>query len=141
MQATCTDGSVLFASILRKIGINPFLVVVPGHTYLGFYVNNSENEDEAEYVGLETTMIGASEIDEVAEDDMPTPLADLGQQLGNLGRSSKPWKSFAAAVTTATDDLDDKAEKLDAGGGYQTIDIAQARDEGIMPISFPTASP
>ena len=28
-QANCVDGSVLFASLLRKIGIDPFLVLVP----------------------------------------------------------------------------------------------------------------
>ena len=35
-QANCVDGTVLFASILRKIGIEPIIVLVPGHAYLGF---------------------------------------------------------------------------------------------------------
>ena len=33
-QANCVDGSVLFASILKKIGLNAYLVLVPGHCYL-----------------------------------------------------------------------------------------------------------
>ncbi|MDQ2824699.1 MAG: transglutaminase-like domain-containing protein [Verrucomicrobiota bacterium] len=141
-QANCVDGSVLFASLLRKIGINPFLVALPDHMYIGFYVNNSDNEDEQEFVGLETTLIGASDFDEVSEDDMPTPLADLGEQLGGRVRNSKAWESFATAVTTATDDLEEKGDKLDAGDpNYQTIDIAEARGDGIMPISFEKSSP
>src|ERR1700737_4906554 len=55
-QANCVDGSVLFSSLLRKVGINPFLVAVPSHMYIGFYLNNSEDENEREYVGLETTL-------------------------------------------------------------------------------------
>jgi hypothetical protein len=141
-QANCVDGSVLFASLLRKIGINPFLVAVPEHMYIGFYVSNSDNEDESEYVGLETTLIGAPDFDEVSEDDMPTPLADLSEQLGGRVRDSRAWKSFAAAVTDKTADLDEKADKFNAGDpDYQTIDIAEARDDGIMPISFEKASP
>ncbi len=36
-QANCVDGSVLFASLLRKISIEPFLVTIPGHMYVGLY--------------------------------------------------------------------------------------------------------
>ena len=35
-QANCADGSVLFASLLRKIGIEAYLVMVPRHCYLAF---------------------------------------------------------------------------------------------------------
>ena len=52
-QANCVDGSVLLASILYKIEINPFLIVVPGHMYLGFYLDE-KNETIA---CLETTML------------------------------------------------------------------------------------
>jgi len=55
-QANCIDGTVLFASILRKIGIDPVIVLVPGHAYLGFYVDAAHKQ--AAYV--ETTMIGTS---------------------------------------------------------------------------------
>jgi hypothetical protein len=135
-QANCVDGSVLFASLLRKVGINPFLVAVPGHMYIGFYLNNSEDENEREYVGLETTLIGAPEIEE-SDSDWPDALADLADQLSSKTANSKAWESFAAAVLTATDDLDKNQEKFDAGDPeYQMIDIAEARNDGIMPIAF-----
>jgi hypothetical protein len=39
------------------------------------------------------------------------------------------------------DDLDRNDEKFDMGDpGWQTIDIAEARDDGIMPISFEAKS-
>lgn len=53
-QANCVDGSVLFASILRKISIKPFLVTIPGHMYVGFFLSL----DKSDFVGLETTVIG-----------------------------------------------------------------------------------
>jgi hypothetical protein len=53
-QANCVDGTVVFASILRKIGINSDLVVVPGHCFLGYYV------DDTTIHYLETTMMSDS---------------------------------------------------------------------------------
>ena len=65
-QANCVDGSVLFASILRKISIKPFLVTIPGHMYVGFYLT----PDKSDFVGLETTVIGAANAtDEELSDD------------------------------------------------------------------------
>jgi hypothetical protein len=135
-QANCVDGSVLFASLLRKVGIDAFLVTHPDHMYLGFYLDQNENEDEREFVGLETTMIGAAELDE-AEGDAPDALNALADELSESAANSKAWKSFAAAVMTGSDDLDKNQDQFDAGDpDWQTIDIAEARGDGIMPISF-----
>jgi len=57
-QANCVDGTVVFASILRRIGIRPILVAVPGHCFLGYYVNENNN-DEIHF--LETTMLSSSD--------------------------------------------------------------------------------
>ena len=54
-QANCVDGSVLFASLLRKIGLEPFLVLVPEHCYVGFYLD----KDEKNPIALETTLLGS----------------------------------------------------------------------------------
>ena len=54
-QANCVDGSVLMASILRKIGLKPFLVIIPGHCFLGVY----EDKAKAARFGIETTVIGS----------------------------------------------------------------------------------
>lgn len=55
-QANCIDGTVLFASILRKIDIEPIIVLRPGHAFLGFYVDKGQRQ--AEY--LETTLLGTA---------------------------------------------------------------------------------
>lgn len=55
-QANCVDGSVLFASILRRIGIKTHLVLIPGHAYLA-YQPSEKNEKQLAYV--ETTLLGS----------------------------------------------------------------------------------
>ena len=59
-QINCVDGSVLFASLLRAINIDPILVRVPGHMYVGYYTDHSHRQAEF----LETTMIGDIDLDD-----------------------------------------------------------------------------
>jgi hypothetical protein len=133
-QANCVDGSVLFASILKKIGLHPFLVLVPGHMYLGVYLDN----DGEDFVGVETTMIGGSPADDDEElEGVPEVIDQLAEDLDDEVTDGHAWKSFAGAVKKATDDLEENGEKMDEGDPeYQMIDIQEARDEGIMPISY-----
>lgn len=51
-QANCVDGSVLFASLLYKIGIDPILVLKPGHMFVGYYLDSNRKQFEF----LETTL-------------------------------------------------------------------------------------
>jgi len=55
-SANCIDGSVLMASALEKIGIEPLLILVPGHCFLGWRELSGSTQCEF----LETTMIGTS---------------------------------------------------------------------------------
>jgi hypothetical protein len=135
-QANCVDGTVLFASLLRKVGINPVLVAKPDHMYVAFNLNESTDEDEQELMGLETTAIGASEIEQ-SDSEPPVALANLEEQLSDRVANSKAWKSFFAAVLHAEGDLDENDEKFNAGDpDWQIIDLLEAREKGIMPISF-----
>jgi hypothetical protein len=54
-QANCIDGVVLMASILRKIGLDPLIIIGPGHAMLGYY--NGPNHSRGVTV-VETTAIG-----------------------------------------------------------------------------------
>jgi hypothetical protein len=57
-QANCVDGSVLLCSILRKIGLNVGIMLVPGHAYV--CVSNQENK---QFIAcIETTMLGTSDL-------------------------------------------------------------------------------
>jgi hypothetical protein len=135
-QANCVDGTVLFASLLRKVGINPVLVAKPDHMYVAFNLSESTDEDEQELMGLETTYIGASEVDQ-SDSEPPVALVNLEEQLNDRVANGKAWKSFFAAVLHAEDDLDENDEKFDAGDpDWQIIDLVEARDKGIMPIAF-----
>ena len=54
-QANCVEGTLVFASMLQKIGIRPVLVLVPGHCFLAYHTSERDTDD---YEYLETTMIG-----------------------------------------------------------------------------------
>ena len=77
-QINCVDGSVLFASLLRAINIDPILVRIPGHMYVGYYTDR--NHSQANF--LETTMIGDIDLD----DFFPEEKLDFRRQVagGNV---------------------------------------------------------
>lgn len=51
----CIDGSVLFASCFEAIGLEPIIVIVPGHAFVG--VKSWSDSDR--YFFIETTMVGS----------------------------------------------------------------------------------
>ena len=57
-QANCVDGSVVFASILRKMGIESNLVLVPGHCFISFYTGRDKATSKEIY--LETTLLSST---------------------------------------------------------------------------------
>lgn len=64
-QINCVDGSVLLASLLRAINIDPILVRTPGHMFVGYYTDNSHKKMNF----LETTMIGDVNLDDFFPDE------------------------------------------------------------------------
>ena len=52
--ANCVDASVLFCSILRRIGLRPVLIFRPGHCFAGFY----DAPEGGRIVAFETTLLG-----------------------------------------------------------------------------------
>jgi hypothetical protein len=133
-QANCVDGSVLFASILRKISIKPFLVTIPGHMYMGFYLS----PDKKDFVGLETTAIGVANATEEEQSSEPKALTALRGKLDEKACGGRDWKTFAKAIQIATDDLEKNKDNFEGNNAaYQFIDLDEARSEGIMPIPAP----
>jgi len=59
-SANCIDGSVLFASVLEHIGINPVIVLIPGHAFMGW--ETWKNSGRYDY--LETTMLATHTFEE-----------------------------------------------------------------------------
>lgn len=54
--ANCLDGAVLFASLLLRAGLQPVIVLIPGHAFLGWQTW----VDSDEYEFLETTQLGSA---------------------------------------------------------------------------------
>jgi len=124
-QANCADGTVLLASILRKIDIAPFLVLVPGHMFLGFYLD--EKQETPTY--LETTMMGS--VKAVSS----RRLDALGAEVKNVDEEES-LTSFEGAVESATSQVEEAGDKFDGDDpDYQIIDIQAARELGVVPIS------
>ena len=59
------DGSVLLASLMKAININPILVRIPGHMFVGYYTDKSHKNMNF----LETTMIGDVNLDDFFPDE------------------------------------------------------------------------
>ena len=57
--ANCIDGAVLFASLLEGASLNPAIVLVPGHAFVGW----EAWEDAGEWQFLETTMVGSHDFE------------------------------------------------------------------------------
>ena len=133
-QANCVDGSVLFASILRKLGLRPFLVTVPGHMFMGVYLT----ADGDQRVAIETTMIGGREHEEKAALKVMDGLSGIRAKLDKKTAESVAWKTFATALALGTQNLEKNKEKFEAEDEpqYQIVDVNEAREEGIMPISY-----
>lgn len=64
-QVNCVDGTVLFASLLRAINIDPILVRTPGHMFVGYYTDSKHSKKNF----LETTMIGDVTLDDFFPDE------------------------------------------------------------------------
>jgi hypothetical protein len=118
------------ASALRKIGIEPFLVLIPGHCYIGFYVD----EEQTALLAVETTMIGA----DLREAEEIPVLEIVDESITEDLRGEWSWPSFTSAIVHATQDIQEHAEKFEDPNepNYVLIDIAEARKMGILPIAY-----
>ncbi|HMX39053.1 MAG TPA: hypothetical protein PKD78_01955, partial [Saprospiraceae bacterium] len=55
-QANCIDGTAALASMLLSAGIDPFIVIIPGHAFLGYFTDEAHTPEGILF--LETTLIG-----------------------------------------------------------------------------------
>lgn len=118
--ANCLDGSVLIASALERLGIGSFLVLVPGHAFVGFYVD--ERRHEAEF--LETTLLG-----------FRRPADQRAESAAQIRQRALPGFEAARRAGRARYRL--AIPKLDGRHRpeYALIDISTARAFGIMPLA------
>jgi hypothetical protein len=127
-QANCVDGSVLLASLLRKIDIEPMLVFIPGHCYLAFFLD----KEQTQLVALETTLIGS------AADDSTREIDGMKDVVDDEWQKKDSWATFCAAIAMGNQDIAENKDKFGdkADVDYQLVSIAAARKLGILPIAF-----
>jgi len=127
-SANCVDGSVLIASVLQRIGLHTFLVLVPGHAFVGF----SAGENATAY--LETTLLGAH-VDALAK------APEFAAERANTTERRASLASFNAALRAGAARQRQVAAKLDGKHrpDYAVIDISAARTFGIQPIESASA--
>ncbi len=124
-QANCVDGSVLLASVLRKIDLDPVLVLTPGHMFIGVALDAQGRE----MAYLETTLLGRQSA---------TPKASkpaLERAAGDVA-IDRSFASFSAALAEGRREMDAAGSAFDRADDiqYQIIDIQAARELGVMPI-------
>lgn len=128
-QANCVDGSVVWVSMLRKIGIDAFLVVTANHCYAGFYTDPQRKNVYA----VETTLLGA----EITEEEVTVP-KKIGKAIPEELRYSNTFASFVAALEVGTKAYDSQVRKRKESDPQAAvvIDIATVRRAGVLPIAF-----
>ncbi|NMB79289.1 MAG: hypothetical protein GYA23_09385 [Methanomicrobiales archaeon] len=60
-SANCIDGTVLYASALESIGMNPRIIVLPEHAFLCY---DTKPDDPSHFACLETTMTSSATFEE-----------------------------------------------------------------------------
>jgi hypothetical protein len=125
-EANCVDGTVLFASLLQKIGLHPSLVLLPGHMLLAFDLD-ADGNDRAY---LETTRIGTAN-----RGGKGKGLGGLDATLDDEVQKSASLAGFEAAVEEGLlEHANALSQRVRTDGQFQIIPIAAARERGIKPI-------
>jgi hypothetical protein len=120
-QANCVDGSVLFASVFRKIGLQPFLVLVPGHMYVGVWLDQNRKQ----LLCIETTWLG-----ENPQNNWLYNYIDSSSMVFNKSAefaTTNFWRDFPKLVAHFK-------QGVQADPKYQIIDIDMIRKMGVLPI-------
>lgn len=124
MQSNCVDGTVMMASILEKAGIRCFLCLVPGHCFLGVYLD----PQKAQPIAIETTMMGSASA-AMAQAPEANSFSAL---FSPTTKQSVAWQTFNAAVLTGSREFNQSL----ARGQLKVIDIQRIRQVGIQSINI-----
>ena len=118
--ANCLDGTVLLASMVERVGLHPYIVLVPGHAFLA--VGLAE-DDAAGMVFVETTMLGDDDAQGGDDDDDDDDDDDQGTEMSS---------NFAEAVQAAEATYKENAKKDSAS----LVNVAACRAAGILPYPY-----
>ena len=124
-QINCVDGSVLFASLLRAINIDPILVRTPGHMFVGYYTDNSHTNKNF----LETTMIGDVDLDDFFPDEQ------LDSTMVGKSQNEMSLLTFEKSKQYANKKYKESEEGIHSGKlNYMFLEISKEVRRKIQPI-------
>lgn len=104
-RANCADGTVLYASLLELANLEPFIVIVPGHSFIGWRI--WRGVDQFEF--LETTLTGTDSFENALR---------VGKQ----------------QYKQALDESYFGRQLFDPKGFARLIDVAECRAKQILPL-------
>lgn len=124
-QINCVDGSALFASLLKAININPILIRVPSHMFVGYYTDRSHSNMHF----LETSMIGDVNLDDFF------PEEKLDSTMAGKSQESISRLMFEKSKEYATRIYNENKELIHSGKvNYMFLEIDKATRALIQPI-------
>jgi len=124
-QINCVDGTVLFASLLRAINIDPILVRTPGHMFVGYYTDSTHTKKKF----LEVTMIGDVNLDEYFPDEK------LGSTVAGKSQNEASLLTFQKSKEYATRKYEENKEGIHSGKvNYMFLEISKDIRSKIQPI-------
>lgn len=124
-QINCVDGSVLFASLLRAINIEPILIRTPGHMFVGYYTGSSHKNMNF----LETTMIGDVDLDDFFPDEQ------LDSTMVGKSQNQMSRLTFEKSKEYARKKYEENKEGIHSGRlNYMFLEISKEVRRRIQPI-------
>ncbi len=124
-QINCVDGSVLFASLLKAVNINPILIRVPRHMFVGYYTDKSHTNMHF----LETSMIGDVNLDDFF------PEEKLDSTMAGKSQESISRLMFEKSKEYATRIYHENRKQIHSGEvNYMFLEIDKATRANIQPI-------
>ncbi len=124
-QINCVDGSVLFASLLRAINIEPILVRTPKHMFVGYYTDKNKRDTTL----LETTMIGDVDLDDFFPDEQ------LDSTMMGKTQNQVSLLTFEKSKEYAKKKYREQESDIKEGKtGYMYLEISKGVRRTIQPI-------
>lgn len=125
-QINCVDGSVLFASLLRAINIDPILIRTPGHMFVGYYTDSGHKDIDF----LETTMIGDVDLDEFFPDEQ------LDSTMVGKSQNQMSLLTFEKSKEYARKKYSQNEEGIHSGKlNYMFLEISREVRRQIQPVN------
>jgi hypothetical protein len=124
-QINCVDGSVLIASLLRAVNIDPILVRTPGHMFVGYYTDSKHKGMSF----LETTMIGDVDLDDFFPDEQ------LDSTMVGKSQNQMSYIAFEKSKEYATKKYKQNKAGIHSGKlNYMFLEISKEVRRKIQPI-------